>query len=365
MGIHRNKTDGIGRKLRRTTSTSRALAIALAAAAFSPATALADENGVSLWVPGLYGSLAAVPATPGASIATVYYHTSVSASGAVAASRQITVGRFNRTATVDLNATVNADVDLLFLVPSYVFQSPVLGGQLAVSMAGLYGRNKTSLDGNLSVGIGSLTATRFGSFSDTVTGAGDLYPQFTLKWNRGVHNYMVYGFGDIPVGAYEPGRLANLGIGHGGIDGGFGYTYFDPTKGHEFSFVTGLTYNFKNTDTDYRNGIDWHLDWGASQFLSKQVFVGAVGYFYNQLTNDTGGAEFLGGFKSRVIGAGPQIGYIFPVGGMQGFLGAKAYFEFDAKNRPDGWNGWLTFSLSPAAPQAAPVTAQRRPMVYK
>ncbi len=154
------------------------------------------------------------------------------------------------------------------------------------------------------------------------------------------------------------------GIGHGGIDGGFGYTYFDPTKGHEFSFVTGLTYNFKNTDTDYRNGIDWHLDWGASQFLSKQVFVGAVGYFYNQLTNDSGAApSFSAGFKSRVIGAGPQIGYIFPVGGMQGFLGAKAYFEFDAKNRPDGWNGWLTFSLSPAAlPHAAPVMPdQRRP----
>jgi hypothetical protein len=25
----------------------------------------------------------------------------------------------------------------------------------------------------------------------------------TLKWNQGVHNWMVYGFGDIPVGAYE------------------------------------------------------------------------------------------------------------------------------------------------------------------
>jgi hypothetical protein len=31
---------------------------------------------------------------------------------------------------------------------------------------------------------------------------------------------MVYGTGDIPVGDYDPRRLANLGIGHGAIDFG-------------------------------------------------------------------------------------------------------------------------------------------------
>ena len=93
---------------------------------------------------------------------------------------------------------------------------------------------------------------------------------------------MIYGTGDIPVGAYSPSSLANIGIGHGAADGGIGYTYFDPTKGHEFSVVSGLTYNFRNAATDYQNGIDWHTDFGASQFLSKTFFIGAVGYFYNQ-----------------------------------------------------------------------------------
>jgi hypothetical protein len=58
----------------------------------------------------------------------------------------------------------------------------------------------------------------------------------------------------------------------------------------------------------------------------------------------------LGGFHSRVLGVGPQIGYIFPVGDMKAFLGAKAYGEFDAASRPSGWNAWLTFSISEAAP---------------
>jgi hypothetical protein len=36
---------------------------------------------------------------------------------------------------------------------------------------------------------------------------------------------MVYGTGDIPVGDYDKTRLANLGLGHGAIDGGVGYAY--------------------------------------------------------------------------------------------------------------------------------------------
>ena len=27
--------------------------------------------------------------------------------------------------------------------------------------------------------------------------------------------------------------------------------------------VAGLTYNFKNTDTNHQNGMDFHFDWGA------------------------------------------------------------------------------------------------------
>jgi hypothetical protein len=54
--------------------------------------------------------------------------------------------------------------------------------------------------------------------------------------------------------------LVNFGIGHGAMDGGVGYTHFDEKAGHEFSVVTGPTYNFVNPSADYQNGIDWHLD---------------------------------------------------------------------------------------------------------
>ena len=120
-----------------------------------------------------------------------------------------------------------------------------------------------------------------------MTGFTDLYPVASLAWSEGNDNWMTYVTGDIPTGDYDPDRLAIIGIGHGAIDAGGAYTYFDETKGHEFSAVLGFTYNFENDDTGYTNGIDTHLDWAASQFLNEHWQVGLVGYAYGQLTRRT------------------------------------------------------------------------------
>lgn len=257
---------------------TRALAaIGFAAIASIPTIASADEGGVSFWLPGTFGSLAATPQQPGWSAAAIYYHTSVSAGGDVARAREIEIGRIPANLTATLNANLNASVDLGLLSASYVFATPVLGGQASASLTGIYGANTTSLSGSLTgtltlpAPIGPIPFSRFDSISDSVTGFGDLIPQFALRWNAGVNNYMTYVTGDIPVGLYNSTSLANIGIGHGAIDAGGGYTYFDPQTGHEFSGVLGFTYNFKNTTTQYQNGVDMHFDWGASQFLSKQV----------------------------------------------------------------------------------------------
>lgn len=336
-----------------------AIAAVMAMSGVLSDAARADEGGVSFWLPGHFSSLAATPTVPGWSMAAVYYHTSVSASGATAASREITIGRFPANLNVDLNLRLNAHADLVLLNPTYTFATPVLGGQLAIGVTGLFGRNNVDLNGTLTAAVGPIAVTRTGVISDSITAVGDLYPLVSLKWNAGVHNFMTYAMGDIPVGAYSATRLANIGIGHGAIDGGGGYTYFNPQTGHEFSAVAGFTYNFKNPDTQYQNGIDFHLDWGASQFLSKQFFVGLVGYAYQQVTDDFGQNPVLGGFRSRVLGAGPQVGFLFPVGDMQGFLNLKGYGEFEAANRPSGWNVWLTFAISPMAPTST-VTPTRR-----
>src|ERR1700722_7533733 len=124
--------------------------VAVIAAVFICAeVAHADESGVSFWLPGQFGSLAAVPATPGWSLGTVYYHTSVDASGTAAAAREIQVGRFPATVNVNLNLNLKAQADLMLLAPTYTFATPVFGGQLAVGLTGIFGRSSADLDGTL------------------------------------------------------------------------------------------------------------------------------------------------------------------------------------------------------------------------
>jgi len=336
--------------------------------AFPVQVARADEGGVSFWIPGFFGSLAAVPAqAPGWSVTSFYYHTSVSAGGDVARAREITLGRFPANLTATVSANVNANADIGFLAGTYTFETPVLGAQASASLLAAYGNNSTSLAGSLTgaltvPGVGSLPFSRFDTIDSSLTAFGDLVPQFALKWNAGVNNFMTYVTGDVPVGAYQSTRLANLGIGHWAIDAGGGYTYFDPKTGHEATAVLGFTYNFVNPSTQYQSGVDMHLDWGASQFLTKQVQVGLVGYLYQEVGCDSGSGDRVGCFQSRVVGVGPQFGYLFPVGDkLQGYLNLKAYGEFANENRPAGWNVWLTFNLSPAA---TPPTSSR-PMFTK
>ncbi len=341
----------VGSKIRRI-----GCAAAVAALTLWPELSRADESGISFWLPGLNGSLAATPTTPGWSMAVIYYHTTVNATGAAAAAREFQVGRFSPTVNINLNLSLSGQGDLAVFAPTYTFATPVLGGQASMTLAGIYGRNAASIAGTLTEFVGPIVITRNGFLQDALVSYGDLYPTFKLKWNSGVNNFLFYAAGDIPVGDYNPKRLANIGIGHGAIDLGGGYTYLNQVTGNEFSGVAGFTYNFKNPDTHYQSGIDFHFDWGVSHFLSKQVFVGFVGYAYQQITDDFGQPAVLGGFRSRVLGIGPQLGYIFPIGDMAGFLGVKGYGEFDTANRPSGWNTWLTFSISEAAPKTVTPT---------
>src|ERR1700741_4399265 len=79
--------------------------------AFPAQIARADEGGVSFWIPGFFGSLAAVPEQPGFSVTEVYYHTSVSAGADVARAREFELGRIPANLNATVSANVNANVD--------------------------------------------------------------------------------------------------------------------------------------------------------------------------------------------------------------------------------------------------------------
>jgi hypothetical protein len=345
------------------------VALAMGSVVGALTTAAADEGGVSVWLPGFFGSLAAAPLQPGWALQSTYYHTSVSAGADVSRAREIEIGRIPVNLNANLSGNLNAKADLALAVPTYTFGTPVLGGQATVGLLAVYGSSSTSLattlSGSLATPFGTLPFGRSDNFTDTVWGFGDVYPLATLRWNFGVHNFMTYGFGDVPVGVYDSTRLANIGVGHGAIDAGGGYTYFNPQTGHEISGVLGFTYNLINPSTQYQNGVDMHFDWSASQFLTKQLQIGVVGYVYDEIGCDSGAGDRVGCFQSRVVGIGPQLGYVIPLGTLQAYINVKGYGEFDAQNRPHGWNTWFTVQLGAAPPGLTPPPSAMRSMYTK
>jgi len=296
--------------------------------ALGVSAARADESGTAFWTSGQFASLAAVPPSPGWSVSFTGYGYDGNAGG----SEELPIGR-----VVTLSA--NQRSPSLSVQPGYASEQTILGGQPFVGLSFGLGGNRVQAE----VSLDRLPAQAFRS--DTLWAGTDLYPFASLGWTRGNDNWMVYLTGDIPTGAYQASRLADIGIGHGAIDAGGGYTYLDAKTGMEFSAVAGITYNWENTHTDYKNGVDSHLDWAASRFVSPNLQIGVAGYVYYQLTGDSGSGAVLGPFKSRVAALGPEVGYQFQVGGQQWYANVRAYWEFWAKNRYEGTAIFATLNL--------------------
>jgi len=328
----------------RHSKVSRQCKAGLAACAMLFATTMAstptkaDNGGIGFWLPGTMGSLSAVPGQPGMSYTFQYIHLDATAGGGTALQNNASVV-----------AGLRAKADVGVFLPTYTFATPVLGGQLTIGAA--------TVPGNIGVDINAtLTGPRgnaiSGSAFDNRVTWGDVYYIGTLKWNAGVNNYMTYVFGNIPTGTYDSTRLANLSPGFVAVDAGGGYTYLNPKTGQEFSVVAGFSFSGTNSALDYRNGIDFHADWAASQFIGKSVHAGLVGYVYQQVTGDTGIGAKLGDNRGTAIAFGPQIGFFFPaMEGYTGYLNLRGYADIFTENRPANVTFMTTLSFAPSAPE--------------
>lgn len=290
----------------------------------------ANELGLSFWRPGQLGSMAAVANAPGWSLPLVYVRLDIDATD----TRELAPGT---RLTTDAKGTTN----VLLFVPTYTFERTLLGGRPSLGLGIGVGRSRSAVDVTYAL-PGGFTSS--GAESDSRSGRADLYPNANLKWNAGSHNYLAYVSGVLPAGSYRKSRLANVGENRRGLDMGAGYTYFNLQQRLEFSLVGGVTEYGRNPDTDFRSGRNAHLDWAASYLVTPYAHVGLVGYVHRQLKGDSGGGAVLGHDKSRINGIGPQAGTFFEIGGLRYYVNAKAYHEWGAKNRAEGWNFWLTLA---------------------
>jgi hypothetical protein len=324
--------------------------------------AFADEGGSSFWNPGSFASLAATPLQPGLSLTMIYYHPSVSSGKDVARAQRIRTGRHPALLLSVVDESTDTTKNQAMVTPTYTFATPVLGGQANISMTAVYSNNTSTLYevfGNAVLG-GPVPSSSVSNetTSDTVTAFGDLSPQASLRWNAGVHNVMTYATGNIPVGQYNPSNLANVGIGHGALDGGVGYTYFDKA-GREFSAAAGLTYNFINPYTQIRTALTFiwigrHRSSSTSRCRSASLGIPII---KSPATPDRETRSAVSRRASVRSSVTPFLG------SLEADVNLRAYQEFAAANRPEGWNVWLTFTISPAdSASTAPLTRRGRPI---
>lgn len=83
--------------------------------------------------------------------------------------------------------------------------------------------------------------------------------------------------------------------------------------------------------------------------------LGLVGYYYTQLTSDSGSGDRIEPFKGRVTSLGAQIGYSFKLGEIPVSTSVRFFREFDIRNRFTGTATYLTISapLWVAPPKSA------------
>jgi hypothetical protein len=155
-------------------ATCSAMAVLGLTMALQSSPAKADAGGLSFWLPGAFGSLAAAPGVPGWSYAMIYLHLQSSAGQGT---NFVLPGGGRGAVAVGLTDHADALVQGI----TYTSALPVFGGQAAFSVL--------AAPGNVGVGIG---ATLTGPLGNTVSGVktdnrttiADVFYQGTLSGTR-------------------------------------------------------------------------------------------------------------------------------------------------------------------------------------
>ena len=209
----------------------------------------------------------------------------------------------------------------------------VLGGRLGLSATVPFG--SLGVKGN----VGPIPV------EDSVTTFADPILTGFLGWRSGNYHWQIGVSSYMPWGDYRYGELANIAKHRQATDVQAALTYLDPAQGIDVTNAVGFTFNAENNATHYRTGDEFHWDWGITKKWSNGVSLGVVGYFYRQLTPDSGDGAVLGDFEGEVASVGASIGYDYTLGKLPVTSRLRYYHELDVENRLQGDAVFLSTSL--------------------
>lgn len=308
----------------------RLCAMALAISA-GGASAFAAEGGAGFYLLGSRGPMAGFVPPPGIYLQNDVYFYSAKAD-------------VSRTFPFNGQIVAGIDADVWIEMPTVVWSTPlsVLNGNLALSVTPVIGGPSLDFDARLTGPLGNTTAV---NLNDSTFTYGDPVLSAMIGWHHGNFHWQTGVSVNVPIGDYEKNALANISFNRWAADVFGAVTWLDPTIGLDLSVAAGVTFNGENDFTQYRTGNEFHVEWSAEQHLSKQVSIGFIGYYYHQLTGDSGAGAVLGPFKGRTLALGGTVAFNFEVDRTPWSLRLKAFKELDVENRLEGTSGFLTVSV--------------------
>jgi hypothetical protein len=168
----------------------------------------------------------------------------------------------------------------------------------------------------------------------------------SIFWNFGNLHLNAFETITAPIGSYNQDRNVDAGLNYWSFDTTLAATYLHPEKGYEISAAVGHIYNTENDDTNYQTGQEFHLDYMLNQFLSETFALGLHGFYYKQITGDSGSGALLGDFKGEASGIGPAIMWTPKIKGKDIVISAKWIHEFDTEHRLEGDHLFLSCSMA-------------------
>jgi hypothetical protein len=276
--------------------------------------ARAAEGGSSHYLPGVAGDIAiAQPPGPGLQVANTVWVQSGNVHKAVLQGQ--------------VEAGLDLDVVLDLVAGSYTFETPVLGGTYTIAAL-------------IPFGYAHLDAKATGPAGGTTNADGDSFDlsdmafvPAQLNWSVGQFSFKLAEAIIAPTGGYSDHQAVNLGRNYWSFDTVGAATWFNTDIGTEVSVAPGFMVNTENEATNYRTGDEFHLDFTANQFLAETFAVGIRGYYYQQVTGDSGSGAILGSFRSESLGIGPGFFWTPKFAGGKLVVQGKWLHDLEADKR--------------------------------
>lgn len=227
----------------------------------------------------------------------------------------------------------------------HTFDTPILGATPFVAALAAFEHEDVSVN----QGAGFANGYDTGVFEADLTQG--------LGWHLTPTSHFALGVDEfIPVGYYDPAKVANASLHRYAIEPIAAYTYFDPT-GFTVNIKAMYDFNLNNSATNYQSGQDFHFDYAAGYNVGAFT-LGVGGYYEHQTTKDYQNGVVAGpggdGFMSQGFALGPDIQYSFD----HNIIRFKWQHEFVADNKPQGEMFWISAVVPLGGPPPAAVVAR-------